>query len=155
MYERGAVGDPTHQLHDWEPGIASSGLFWTIAIPSSAIEANVDNGQARFHARNLHVKDFHDFFNAVFHNGGAPVPGRVSFDVRWHGRGHHSKIRDKKFGFEGEYVTGGATISFTAADDGRGVVYRSDPAGQHNPTVKEGGAGLPAVGHERNGIFFH
>jgi hypothetical protein len=79
----------------------------------------------------------------------------VSFDVRWHGHGHQSKIRDKKFGFEGQYVTGAATISFTTSDDGRGVLYTSDPAGQHNPTVKEGGAGPPAVGHERNGVFFH
>jgi hypothetical protein len=101
------------------------------------------------------VKDYHDFFNAVKGGGPKPVPSHVSFDVRWHGHGHHSKIRDKKFGFEGQYVTGGATISFTTSDDGRGVVYRSDPAGQHNPTVKEGGAGSPAVGHERNGIFFH
>jgi hypothetical protein len=154
LYDRGAVGDPTHQLHDWEPGIAPSGLFWTIAIPTSAIEADLTSGQARFHAHNLRVHDFHDFLNAVFHSGAAPVPGRVSFDVRWHGGGHKRKVRDKTFGFEGHYVTGPATISFTASYAHAAVRYKSHHAGQYNPTPEQGGAGHPAVGHERNGNFF-
>ena len=49
----------------------------------------------------------------------------------------------------------GATgaIGFTASRDG-GVIYKSHPAGQYNPTVKQGGAAPPALGHERNGVFF-
>jgi hypothetical protein len=112
-------------------------------------------GQARFRARNVRVKDYHDILNAVGGGGPKPVPSHVSFDARWHGHGRHRKIRDKKFGFEGSYVTGKATISFTASQEAGGVVYRSNPAGQYNPTVKQGGAGSPAVGQERNGTFFH
>jgi hypothetical protein len=52
-------------------------------------------------------------------------------------------------------VTGPTTISFTASNDGGDVIYTSDPEGQYNPTVDQGGAGPPAVGHERNGVFFH
>jgi hypothetical protein len=102
----------------------------------------------------VRLKDYHDINNAIAGGGPKPVPSHVSFDVRWHGRGRHRKLRDKKFGFEGHYVTGRTTVSFTASQDGAGVVYRSDPVGQHNPTVKQGGAGSPAAGLEHNGIFF-
>ena len=100
------------------------------------------------------MKDYHDFFNAVQGGGPKPAPSHVSFDVRWHGHGGRRRIRDKRFGFEGQYATGEATIRFAASQDGAAVVYRADPAGQYNPTVKQGGAGPPAVGQQRNGIFF-
>ncbi len=78
----------------------------------------------------------------------------MSFDVRWSGHGDRQKIRDETFGFTGDYVTSATTISFKVSNDGSGVVYRSDPGGQYNPTVDQGGAGTPAVGRERNGVFF-
>jgi hypothetical protein len=100
------------------------------------------------------VTDYHDFFNAVAGGGPAPVPAHVSFDCRWAGHGEVQRISDETFGFEGRYVTGEATISFTASNDGDEVVYASDAARQYNPTPEQGGAGSPAVGHERNGVFF-
>lgn len=106
------------------------------------------------HASNVRLPDYHDILNAIGGGGPKPVPSHVSFDVRWHGRGHHRTIRDTRFGFEGRYVTGKTTVAFTASQDGGGVIYRSDPAGQYHPTVKQGGAGSPAVGRERNGAFF-
>jgi hypothetical protein len=115
---------------------------------------NPATGQGRFHARNVRVKDFHDINNAIGGGGPKPVASHVSFDVRWHGRGDHRSIRDAKFGFEGHYVTGKVTVAFAARQDGASVIYRSDPAGQYNPTVMQGGAGSPAVGQERNGVFF-
>lgn len=105
-------------------------------------------------ARDVPVTDFHDFFNAILGGGPTPLPSHVSFDVRWSGRGERRKIRDATFGFAGRYRTGKATVSFTASDDGAGVIYTSDPDGQYNPTPAQGGAGSPAVGHERNGVFF-
>lgn len=119
------------------------------------IDVHPGSGRARFGGTNVDVPDFHDFLSAVFGGGPAPIPGRVSFDVRWSGDGDRQKIRDSTFGFRGHYVTGSATISFNACDEGGRVLYTSDPDGQYNPTVDQGGAGLPAVGHERNGIFFH
>ena len=74
--------------------------------------------------------------------------------MRWSGDGGRQKIRDATFGSKGHLAIGTATISFTARDDRRGVTYTSDRSGQHNPTLDEGGAGSPAVGYERNGIFF-
>ena len=105
-----------------------------------------DLDHARMHARHLPMPDFHDFVNAV-----SPSPktkhGHVSFDVRWRGDEHDRKrIRDKTFGFVGEYVPTKGHIDFRASDDTSGVVYTSQPHGQ---TTVSGG-----IGHERNGVFF-
>ena len=158
MFPPDAVGDLTQQLHDFEPGIAPSGLFWTIPIASSAIEVDPGSGRARLHADNVAVTDFHNALIAIGVSPPPPdpLPSRVSFDVRWPGGGDRQKIRDDTLGFfTGQYVASATTIRFTALNDGGDVIYTSDPGGQYNPTVDQGGAGLPAVGHERNGIFFH
>jgi hypothetical protein len=148
------VGDPSFQEHDFEPGIASNGLFWTIAISRRSLEVDPGTGRARLRGQGLAVTDHHDIVNAIFGGGPTPVPAHVSFDVRWSGDGHRQRIRDATFGFVGQYVAGPATISFTAQDDAGNVLFSSDPEGQYNPTPDQGGAGSPAVGHERNGVFF-
>jgi len=148
------VGDPTQQYHDWEPGIASSGLAWTMPVSASSLSVDPGTGEARLAVSNAAVPDFHDGFSAIFGGGPDPIPGHVSFDVRWAGHGDVQRIHDDTFGFEGRFVAGPATISFTASNDGDNVIYTSDPDGQFNPGPEENGAGSPAVGHERNGIFF-
>jgi hypothetical protein len=156
LFDPDAVGDPNHQSHDFEPGIAPSGLFWTIPIAPWAIDVDARRGRARYRADRVPVSDFHDGNNAVGFGSPPrpPLPSHVSFDVRWAGNGSPEKIRDDTFHFTGEYVSSPTTISFTAFNDHAGVIYRSDPGGQYNPTADEGGAGMPAVGHERNGVFF-
>jgi hypothetical protein len=146
------VADPTHQRHDWEPGIADSGLFWTTPISPGSIKADPSTGRARFRVEALKIGDYHDFFSAV--SGATPLPSRVSFDVVWAGGGSPVHLSDSTFGFVGDFVPGPATISFVAADDGSGVTYWSDADGQYNPTLEQAGAGDPAVGTERNGRFF-
>lgn len=113
-------------------------------------------GRGRLHADRVAVSDYHDGFNALglVTPPIPPVPSHVSFDVRWAGNGTRQTIRDDSLQFRGEYVPGPTTISFTAFNDRGGVIYRSDPRGQFNPTVMDGGAGSPAVGLERNGVFF-
>jgi len=150
LYPPDAVSDPTQQVHDFEPGIAPSGLFWTIPIASSAIESSTGSGNARLHARNLPVTDYHTFLIAVglSEPPPSPLPSHVSFDVRWSGTGTRQQIRDQEFGFTGHYVNSNATISFTASNDGGDVIYSSVAGGQYN-------VGQPGVGHERNGVFFH
>ncbi|HTP19168.1 MAG TPA: hypothetical protein VMJ65_06160 [Solirubrobacteraceae bacterium] len=102
------------------------------------------------------VSDYHDGFNALglVTPPIPPVPSHVSFDVRWAGNGTRQTIRDDSLQFRGEYVPGPTTISFTAFNDHRGVIYRSDPRGQYNPSTADNGSGPPAVGFERNGVFF-
>jgi hypothetical protein len=121
----------TKQVHDWEPGIKRSGLFWTIPLPARVF-SHRGGSWARFHAQGLPMPDYHDFVNAISPSP-RTKPGHVSFDVRWHG--------------DASTVGGTATIEFRARDDRRGVVYTSLPGGQ--TTV-----GSSAVGFERNGVFF-
>jgi hypothetical protein len=59
------VGDPSGQVHDFEPGILPSGLFWTIPISPLLLDANPGAGRARFRAHQLAMPDFHDILNAV------------------------------------------------------------------------------------------
>ena len=77
------MGDLSNQVHDWNPGILPSGLFWTIPIDGKAIQADL-SGRARFHVKNLALPDYHDFGNAISPSPSS-VPGHVSFDVRWSG----------------------------------------------------------------------
>lgn len=133
------------QIHDFEPGIKASGLFWTIPIDSGSIDVSPGSGRARFAIENLAITDYHDFGNAISENP-TTKPGHASFEVIWAGRGDRQKVRDTTFDFAGEFVSGPMTITFTVSQDG-GPVYTSDAAGQSNP-------GPPGVGHERNGVFF-
>jgi hypothetical protein len=140
------VGDPSVQVHDFEPGIKPSGLFWTMPVPANAATVDPATGQARYRLQNIALPDFHDFFNAISPFP-STIPGHVSFDVRWTGGGDTAVIRDDVFGFEGSYVGGDATISFRVYDDNRrGVIFTSKPEDQ--VTVGSG------VGGERNGVFF-
>jgi cytochrome oxidase Cu insertion factor (SCO1/SenC/PrrC family) len=150
----GAVDDPNSlQLHDFEPGIAPSGLFWTIPFPPGQIDADPISGRARMRGVQVAVADYHDFFSAIAPNPSS-IPSRVSFDVSWLGGGVKQTFRDDQVGFVGTYVPGPTSVSFTASNDHSGVVYTSDPDGQFNPTFDQLGAGSPAVGYERNGKFF-
>jgi hypothetical protein len=146
LYPKDAVGDPKQQLHDFEPGIAPSGLFWTRPISPAATHVDLDTGKARFHGR-IALHDYGNFFNAIARKPNPPPkPSHVTFDVRWLGDSDHKQIRNPTYGFSGEFVDGQATIEFSASNDGSPVVYRSVAKGQK--TLYAG------VGRERNGIFF-
>ena len=138
-------GPSTEQIHDFEPGIAPSGLFWTIPIAGGAVDASPGSGRARYGLEELALNDYHDFFTAISPNP-PNVPSHVSFEVRWSGGNNHQRIADTDYDFTGTFVVSDARIDFTAWNDGPGVVYTSNPGGQTSD-----GAG---VGHERNGVFF-
>ena len=141
------MGDPFSQLHDWEPGILPSGLFWTIPVSPSAIYANPTTGAALLRLNSLAVPDFGNFFNAISPTPDPPpVPSHVSFEVMWPGRGDVMEPDDDTFDFAGRFVISEATIAFSASHDGSDTVYRSNPDGQYN-------LGDAGVGRERNGIF--
>ena len=116
-------------------------------IPAAQVQFSAGTGSARYHATNVAINDYGNFFNAVSPKPNPPPkPSRVSFDVRWHGGGDRRQLSDPTYGFAGEFVDGPATVAFTAANDGSKVIYRSLAAGQH--------ALYAGAGHERNGVFF-
>ena len=130
------------QLHDFEPGIAPNGLFWTIPIPQSAVQVDPGNGTARFHMENVAIPDFGDFFSAV--TGGPSTPGRASFDIHWDGGGQRGTFEDDQNGFIASLVQGPAWIAWHASND-NGYSYTASTVDQTTVSA--------AVGHERNGIF--
>jgi hypothetical protein len=69
------VGDPSFQEHDFEPGIAPNGLFWTIPVSKHSIEAHHGGkGKARLRGHNVPVADYHDIVNAIFGGWADPAP---------------------------------------------------------------------------------
>jgi hypothetical protein len=139
------VGDPSKQHHDWEPGIAPSGLFWTIPISPSQISYNAATGRARYHASNVPLHDYGNFFNATAKHPKNVKPAHASFDVVWHGTDDVQQVRDAKYGFSGTFASGQASITFMTKNEGSPVVYRS---------VTGGKALYAGSGMERNGVFF-
>ena len=58
------MGDLTTQVHDFNPGIRQSGLFWTTRIGHDAVDV-LDLDDARMHRTHMAVPDYHDFLNSI------------------------------------------------------------------------------------------
>jgi hypothetical protein len=97
------------QIHDFNPGITESGLFWTIAIPENSISVNFAAGKASFRVSDIDVEDYHDVVNAL--TDGLSVPGTVSWDIQWSHAMGRTKIRDVANNFAGDFVQ---TVAQTA-----------------------------------------
>ena len=131
------------QIHDFNPGITESGLFWTIAIPADSISVNFAAGKASFRVSDIDVEDYHDVVNAL--NDGPSVPATVSWDIRWSHAMGRTKIRDVENNFAGDFVQ---TVAQTAWSGQTATAqFVSDPAGT---SVNE----FSLLAHERNGSFF-
>jgi hypothetical protein len=129
-------------VHDFNPGIRRSGLFWTAQIRRDSVRVDVRDGRARMR---VHALDMHDYFNvpnALF--GDRNAPATVSFGVTWSSKLRRDRVRNEEQDFAGLFVTTDATMSFRARS--KGVTYRSTDAATTSP--------FAAVGHERNGRFF-
>jgi hypothetical protein len=135
-------------VHDYEPGIAPNGLFWTIPIPRQAAEINLGQRTARFHMTNLSIPDFHDFFNSIgVSDPPIPIsPATVSFDTHWRGVGERTSISDPDKGFQGEFIESQITIQWSASEPSQHFSFVSDDSA---PTQTIGAA----LGREQNGVF--
>ena len=98
-----------------------------------------------YQANNVHVVDFHDFLNAVFGGGPAPVPAVVSFKVVWSGVDDRVNVVNRGNGYAGEFVRGQAQMEWTATSGD--FQYVSSPLSTSSSEFAE-------LGHERNGSFF-
>ena len=144
----------TQQIHDYSPGIASNGLFWTIAVPADSVAIDLDNATASLRLTDVLVIDAHDLANALTNGQGlanppippiAPVPATVSFNVQWSGVVSQGKVSNPASQFTGEYIETIATIKWSASQTGFDFVSE-DP----NPARNF----YSVIGHERNGVFF-
>jgi len=75
----------TTQVHDYNPGIAPSGLFWTIRVPESAFSR--DENSATISLGDLGIVDSFQFLSGV------EVPATVSYEITWTATGPVRHLR--------------------------------------------------------------
>jgi len=126
------------------PGIAPSGLFWTMALPES-VDVNFGNGGATMRGRGLHVLDFGDFASSLFGGGMPPVPATVSFTVQWGGVDDRVSVSNADDGHAGQFIHNHAQMEWSAVVGDYEFV--SAPMSTSSSDFAE-------IGQERNGSFF-
>jgi hypothetical protein len=133
----------TNQVHDFDPGIAANGLFWTVPLTPGSVRAHPGSGIASLVVNNATVLDYHDIPNALVR--GPSHPATVSFVVNWQPSSQRIKVRDTVNGFAAELVQNTATMAWSATT--QGISYLSGPESTSSSV-------FAYVGHERNGAFF-
>jgi hypothetical protein len=66
------------QVHDFNPGIGSNGLFWIVQVPDDAVEVTDDT--VTISLKNVALVDQHQF---TFGVGASGDPATVSFDITY------------------------------------------------------------------------
>ena len=136
-------------------------MFWTVPLQSGddsegrarflgdegqdGVEVDLDEGKARMQAANVHVRDFFNIPNALFHlQTPVSVGATVSFDIRWMGPTTHPSAVTKPRGSTGRVFRSPVTMKWSASS-ASGFSFKSNPSG----TTSFFGQ----LGHVRNGIF--
>src|SRR4029077_2882206 len=106
------------QKFDFNPHIASNGVFWTVRIDPDAVQVHLGRGTASLRLTDVPVFDDHNLQNSL---KGAPytiqpVAAKVAFDVRWSGVTRRVKVRDQTVGFAGKFIENAATIEWSAKE---------------------------------------
>ena len=135
----GAVG--TNQVHDFNPGIRSSGLFWTVPVKEESLQANFEDGRATLALSDFDLEDYGNLENAL--KDGPEVDASVSFNMSWTATGDAFNVSDPVHRFAGRYFLANVDISWTGMEDG--FEFTSSPGVTNVKSV---------LGRERNGIFF-
>ena len=125
------------------PGITSTGLFWTMAVPEDSVEVNFEKGRAELRVERAKVQDYGTFLNSVF--GGPSEPATVSFEIHWAGRSPRQHVVNTAGAMEGQFIRNAATMEWSATTPHYEFV--SQPAATSSSLFAE-------IGHERNGVFF-
>ena len=138
---QGAVA-PANQIHDFNPGFSSQDVFWTVALPDSAVHVNGVSGAAEMHVSGLAIEDYGKLSNALA--DGPSVEATVSFDVVWSGPvTQRLNVTDATHTFAGEYAINQATVAWSGSN-AAGFSFQSATSTSL----------FAETGHERNGIFF-
>lgn len=137
--------DPTFatQIHDYDPGITSSGLFWTIAFPEDSMDGNVEDAEASFKSSDLAIADYGTIINGLFHIA-PPAAGMVSFDIRWSGATNRGTYTNTGQRFTMDFVQTGAHISWHGST-GSDTFHTTDGAQRVN---------FAQIARSRSGVFF-
>jgi len=123
-------------IHDFTPGVAPSGLFWTAAIAPDSVDIKLGQVRASFRVTDFPLLDIITT---------PSPPATVSFDMEWSGKTADVDVKDFVNDFAGEYSQCSATIEWSAQVGSFSFV--SAPAGTSLTRFAE-------LGRERNGRFF-
>jgi len=138
----GAVGSNT-QVHDFNPGIRESGLFWTQPIAEDTLQVDLEKGTASLMQDDLDEEDYHNLLNAL--TDGPSDSASVSFEMQWNAIGKPMNVTDSVHMFTGRFSLCAVQIEWSATAPGFSFV--SDAA---KTTVNV----RSVIGRERNGVFF-
>jgi hypothetical protein len=142
------VFDPSSgdaQITDFNPGVSHNGLFWTTIVDHRCVDADLGAGTATMQARGLHMKDYHDFENAILGNGAAPAPGVVSFTVRWTATGEVNHFDNPAQQYRADMWYAQAQMEWTARSGD--FEYRSAPLAESTTDAAQ-------FGFESNGSYY-
>ncbi len=131
------------QIHDFNPGIESNGLFWTSEIDPSSVAANPGNGSAVMDVRGLASRDYHDLINAI--TLGPFLPGTISFRIEWQRSRDRHHFHDPASGFDADVVLNSAKAWWSG--ETAAARYVADDISTSFSLFAE-------AGHERNGVYF-
>ena len=134
---------PTNQIHDFNPGVHPfpTGLFWTMPIPPGSVHVDLDAKTASLDLSHAKIDDYGTVVRALTTDSEI-ASASIDVELRWHGGTGPTAIRDTTNHFTGQYVTGSATLRWSAKEPG--FEFSSDP----------GEAEFARIGRERNGSFF-
>ena len=138
------------------PGIAPSGLFWTVRIPDRWVSVESDDlGEgARYQIKNLHLLDYGKLANSLpffLPPGTAQTPpdkAVATFDMRWWGNTAAVDVTDSgpnQFTMKG--IRTHATMAWSCSVPEQNFKFHSDAASTSHETFAE-------LVNERNGSFF-
>lgn len=143
MYAGQVVGPGVPQIHDYNPGVAQSGLFWTVRVPDNAVKVDLKKGTASFALNRVGLEDYYNLANAFA--GGPSTPSIASFVLTFRAYGDVLTLKDETNDFAVKYRLAHSTLEW--ASRGGGFAYRSDEA-------KTSAETFSMLGAERNGAFF-
>lgn len=133
------------QIHDFNGGIAPSGLFWTLRLPDDAVVVSPDGRRLTLAVQDLAMVD--DVLRPV----AITFPATASFRIEWRGkkaqkrrgRGLEVAATDPA-AFLGRFRKAKATASFSGVTEG--FSFTTDVA---TPATSI----FATMGTERNGVF--
>lgn len=135
----GAVG--TNQVHDFNPGIRTGGLFWTMPVAEDALQVDFEDGKARLALTDFDLEDYGNLENAL--KDGPEVDASVTFNMTWSAKGEQFNVTDPVHKFAGRYSLANVDIKWSGSTSG--FEFSSSPGVTQVKSV---------FGRERNGIFF-
>ena len=130
------------QVHDFNPGIRPSGLFWIQPVSEDALHVDLEDGEATLSVHHLAERDYHTLPNSLAVPPGPFDPASVSFEMHFEAFGPTMSVTRSDQGFRGEFRFSNVDIEWSAKVGD----FRFKSVTTMNVDS--------VMGSERNGVFF-